>query len=108
MNKFVKILFIIVSVCIVNISYGQTIKQFSDNSEEFFAQLKTFFEGSARSDELLAFHKDFKKYWDSGAIPDAEKKRVIDRSNLLLKKFGKPHPKLLFCNSNIFQSKTPY
>jgi len=95
MNKFVKILFIIVSVCIVNISYGQTIKQFSDNSEEFFAQLKTFFEGSARSDELLAFHKDFKKYWDSGAIPDAEKKRVIDRSNLLLKKFGKPHPNFL-------------
>ena len=95
MNRFLKTVFIILSVLMVNMSYGQAIKQFSDNDEEFFTQLKTFFEGSARSDELLAFHKDFKKYWDSGAIPDDEKKRIIQRSNMLLKKFGKPYPNFL-------------
>lgn len=93
MNNFFKIILICFIIIFSNQKINaQSIKQFSEDNEEFFSQLKTLFETSSRNKELLVFHKDFKKFWDSDEIPDNEKLHIILRSNTLLKKYAKAYP----------------
>lgn len=71
---------------------AQQIKQFADDETLYFQQLEQFFSNSAQSKELLQYLKQFKKYWESGAIDRDEKSRIVETSNALLKKYGKPSP----------------
>ena len=68
------------------------IKQFADDEVQYIQQLEQFFSNSAQSQDLLKYLKQFKKYWESGAIDRDEKSRIVETSNALLKKYGKPSP----------------
>lgn len=79
-------------LCTTLISNAQQVKQFADDETLYFQQLEQFFSNSAQSQTLNKYLKQFKKTWDSGVIDRDDKSRIVQTSNNLLKKYGKPSP----------------
>ncbi len=79
-------------LCASLFSNAQQIKKFADDETMYFEQLEQFFSNSAQSQDLNKYLKQFKKTWDTGGIDRDEKSRIIETSNNLLKKYGKPSP----------------
>jgi len=90
-THFQKIVLVCTFLCTCLLSNAQ-IKQFADDEVQYIQQLEQFFSNSAQSQDLLKYLKQFKKYWESGAIDRDEKSRIVETSNALLKKYGKPSP----------------
>ncbi len=91
-TRFKKFILLCTFLCATVLSNAQQIKQFADNDALFFQQMEQFFSNSAQSQDLLKYLKQFKKYWESGAIDQDEKSRIVETANALLKKYGKPSP----------------
>ena len=91
-HRFKKVVLLCTILCVSLLSNAQQIKQFADDEVLFFQQMEQFFSNSAQSQDLLKYLKQFKKYWESGAIDRDEKSRIVETSNALLKKYGKPSP----------------
>ena len=87
-THFQKIVLVCTFLCSCLLSNAQ-IKQFADDEVQYIQQLEQFFSNSAQSQDLLKYLKQFKKYWESGAIDRDEKSRIVETSNALLKKYGK-------------------
>ena len=88
-HRFKKVVLLCTILCVSLVSNAQQIKQFADDETLFFQQMEQFFSNSAQSQDLLKYLKQFKKYWESGAIDRDEKSRIVETSNALLKKYGK-------------------
>lgn len=85
---------IVAFVLLCNSAFGQ-VKKFSGDSQLFFKELETFFEANTKKDELMSFHKEFKIFWESGALSAADKEQIVDNSNAMLKKYARAHPNFL-------------
>ena len=90
--KFLQKCFIVFCVIALNTTAFSQVRQFSENNEEFFNQLDDFFSNSSRAKELRRYHRDLKKYWNSGAIPSEEQKNIVETCNILLSKHGRAYP----------------
>ncbi|MDR1761147.1 MAG: hypothetical protein LBR55_01725 [Bacteroidales bacterium] len=93
MKNYTRIL-IVAFVVLCNTAFGQ-VKKFSLSSDLFFKELQTFFEANTKKDELMAFHKNFKVFWESGQLSDADKEQIVDNSNAMLKKYARAYPTFL-------------
>jgi len=86
---------IVAFVMLCNTAFGQAVKKFSGDSQLFFKELQTFFEANTKKDELMAFHKEFKAFWESGVLSDKDKEQIVDNSNAMLKKSARAYPNFL-------------
>lgn len=91
-TRFKKIILLCTFICATLLTNAQQIKQFAEDDATFFQQMEQFFSNSAQSQDLLKYLKQFKKFWESGEIDSDEKSRIVETSNALLKKYGKPSP----------------
>jgi len=76
--------------------YCQQFKKFSVTPEEYFTQMQSFFESNgADSKENLKLIEAYKELWDKGLLNEDQKTTLINTSNVLLAKRGKPNPHFL-------------
>ncbi|MDR0941418.1 MAG: hypothetical protein LBM68_04245 [Bacteroidales bacterium] len=109
MKKTYTRILIVAFVFLSNIAFGQ-VKKFSGDSQLFFKELETFFEANTRKDELMTFYKEFKLFWESGALSDAQKEQIVDNSNAMLKKYARAYPNFLNYYATVklfFDKKVP-
>ncbi len=108
--KFYTRILIIALVLLGNAVFGQAPKKFSGDSQLFFKELQAFFEANTRKDELMTFHKEFKTFWESGALSDKDKEQIVDNSNAMLKKSARAYPNFLNYYATVklfFDKKVP-
>lgn len=109
MKKTYTRILIVAFVVLCNTAFGQ-VKKFSGDSQLFFKELQTFFEANTKKDELMSFHKEFKTFWESGALSDKDKEQIVDNSNAMLKKYARAYPNFLNYYATVklfFDKKVP-
>lgn len=89
---FLKKITVIACIVVATIPAYSQVRQFSDNNEAFFNELNELFRASSRASDLRRFHRDLQRFWNSGAIPADEQRKIIETSNHLLRKHGRAYP----------------
>lgn len=76
-------------------AWGQTIKQFSEETNEFFEQLNVLFDKIANKEDKEASEDllvKFSEVWNSGLFTKEDKQNIIQVCNQMLKRRLKPYP----------------
>ena len=65
--------------------FAQSPKSFSDNSEQWYKDVKDFL-SAANKDEARSLMQKFEPVWIQGKLTSSQQKKIIDMSNIMLKK----------------------